>query len=229
MKSGIAYFRAAAAGLAGVALGVSVILAPPPLPIVDEILPSGPPPSAIVVSPPTPKPTPTTDPSASPRPSPTPLIERPTRIVIKAIGIDLPIITPDEDEKFPLCNVAEIETRYGLIGEGGITYLYGHARKGMFGPLLRESQTNGGRKLIGLEVLVYTDAKMLHRYEIIEVHPRQRTFKIPDAVTDVRLFLQTSETARASGTKLMVVAAPISSESASEKDALSKPRPVVCG
>ncbi len=194
----------------------------------------------IVVPAPTTRPTaspsqtPPGQPTASPdvTPSLAPLEERPTRLAIPALKIDLPVIVPPENEPFPACDVAEVETRYGTMQTDGVTYLYAHAREGMLWEVLVESRKSGGNSLIGMEVLVWTDALLLHRYALIEVHPHQETFRLPDRSDDgpdERLWLQTSETGHHTGTKLLVVAAPTTTEPATAAASLPNPQPRVCG
>src|SRR5262245_19336427 len=94
---------------------------------------AGPEPSespTIVTLPPTAAPpTQTPAPSGSTAPSPTPEATFPadrvaTRIVISALGIDLPIVRPESDSAYPYCDVAMFIQELGQPGEGMATYLY---------------------------------------------------------------------------------------------------------
>jgi hypothetical protein len=154
----------------------------------------------------------------------------PTRVVVRDLNIDLPVIRPARDEAYPLCDVAEFLPAYGLPGLPGVTYIYAHAQAGMFLSLLEASRKAKGAALLGVVVDVYTSDSFRRRYAIAEVHPHARSL---DLVTDLRgdaVVLQTSETAHHSGTKLMVVARPFGApERVSAKRAGPDPRPRVCG
>ncbi len=54
----------------------------------------------------------------------------------------------------------------GQPGQPGATYLYAHARTGMFLPLLDTSKVNNGKAMLGKLVQVYTNDDMLYLYEI---------------------------------------------------------------
>ena len=77
-------------------------------------------------------------------------------------------------------------------GFGGATYLYAHARDGMFLPLLRTK----GRDQRGLIVDVWTSDDWLYQYEITEVRrdqPVDTGLRDPLAVATEQLWLQTSQ------------------------------------
>jgi hypothetical protein len=114
-------------------------------------------------------------------------------------------------------------------GEQGATYIYAHARTGMFLPLLTESRRNGGERMLGMLVQVYTADDRLHLYEISEVLPHQTTLDRPIAAATEELWLQTSEGPRGTIPKLQVVAKPLSSGPADPADAHPAPKPVTCG
>ena len=50
-----------------------------------------------------------------------------------ALRIDLPVVRGNDE--YPLCNVAMYFEELGQPGEDRATYLYAHARDGMFGPI----------------------------------------------------------------------------------------------
>jgi hypothetical protein len=132
----------------------------------------------------------------------------PTRVVIGALGVDLPVIRPRQDETYPLCDVAEFLPSYGLPGLPGVTYLYAHARYGMFLPLLEASRIDAGTAMLGREVRLYSSDGFRRRYLISEVHRRVHDLDVVNELAGDALVLQTSETSRSSGTKLVVVARP---------------------
>ena len=163
-------------------------------------------------------------PSASPSASPSPGIDRvATRVRIAALDIDLPIVKGTND--YPLCDVAQYITALAQPGQGRATYLYAHAREGMFLPLLRTS----GKKQLGMVVEVWTSDDQRFLYEITEVRRDQRD--LDDAVNAMteELWLQTSEGPRGTPGKTQALAMPLSVASADPADAHPKPKPVVCG
>ncbi|HET7026839.1 MAG TPA: sortase [Candidatus Limnocylindrales bacterium] len=176
-------------------------------------------------------------PSVSPSPSgasgapPSTAVKRlATRVVVPALGIDLPVVKPPGDENtYPLCNVAMYIQQLHQPGEAGATYLYAHARTGMFLPLLDESQRNNGKRMIGMLVQVYTSDDQLFLYSISEV--RRHVLSLDPAIDEraETLWLQTSEGPHGTPQKLQVVAQPLSSGPADHADAHPTPHPVVCG
>ena len=130
-----------------------------------------------------------------------------TRVVVRALGIDLPVILqPGGYGDFPLGDVAMYIPSLGQPGSGRATYLYAHAREGMFLPLLTSSQTNDGRGMLGDVVEVYTSDSWIFLFKISEV--RRHTTDLNDAIADTkgRLWLQTSEGPNGTIPKLQVVA-----------------------
>jgi len=149
-------------------------------------------------------------------------------VTITSLGIDLPIIAAAPAETFPFCNVAEYIPSWGLPGGKGITYLYAHARAGMFGPLLVSVLDNGPASLIGLSVLVYTANKTQYRYKIDAVFPHVLNWDHADAAPAGDIILQTSETPNSSGTKLMVRAAPVGTSANQAAATALAPHPLAC-
>ena len=150
---------------------------------------------------------------------------------IAALGIDLPIVKPPKG--YPYCNVAMFldSPALGQPGEGKATYLFAHARTGMFLPLLTASKVSNGGKMKGMVVEVWTNDDQRFLYVITQVlrHvPFDRPFDKPFAAKSEQLWLQTSEGV---GTqpKLQVVAEPLSQEAADHAEANPVPRPVNCG
>ncbi|HEU6439290.1 MAG TPA: hypothetical protein VFC12_02515 [Terriglobales bacterium] len=158
-----------------------------------------------------------------------------TRIEVPALGIDLPIVTSPPNEQFPLCNVAEylsLDKIFAYPGLPQATYLYAHAQKGMFLPLLTASQVNGGDAMIGMWAEVYTDDNQRHIYEITEVirglSDTSSSLDKPLGATTDQLWLQTSEGPSEKSTKLQVVAQPIGVLAASQTDAHPPGKGNVC-
>ena len=159
-----------------------------------------------------------------------------TRVTVPALGIDLPVIASPVHEEFPLCNVGEyqiIDKPLGYPGLPQATYIYAHARVGMFLPLLTQSQTNNGAGMIGMWVEVYTADNKDHVYQISQVirHvPDSPTaFDLALAATADQLWLQTSEGDGVKiTTKMQVVAVPIGVVAASPAAAHPAGRGNVC-
>jgi sortase (surface protein transpeptidase) len=155
-----------------------------------------------------------------------------TRIEVPALHIDLPIVTSPPKEQFPLCNVAEYLSDFAYPGLPQATYLYAHAQKGMFLPLLTASQVNGGKAMIGMWAVVYTDDNQRHIYEITEVvrgvPADPSALDRPQSATTDQLWLQTSEGPRETSTKLQIVAQPIGVLAASQADAHPPGKGNVC-
>ena len=158
-----------------------------------------------------------------------------TRVVIPALGIDLPVVAAPPNEQFPLCDAAEYMVAGKTMGFPGLpqaVYLYAHARTGMFLPLLTQSQVNDGQTMIGLWVEVYADDNQRHVYEIDQVirHVPATAAALVTAlaVTTDQLWLQTSEGPLDSSTKLQVVANPVGEVAAAPADAHPTNQGSVC-
>jgi hypothetical protein len=158
-----------------------------------------------------------------------------TRIAVPALGIDLPVVTSPPNEQFPLCNVAEylsLDKAFAYPGLPQSTYLYAHAQKGMFLPLLTASKVEDGAAMIGMWAEVYTDDDQRHIYEISQVirgvPASASSLDRPLGATTDELWLQTSEGPRESSTKLLVLAKPIGVLAASQADAHPPGKGDVC-
>lgn len=180
------------------------------------------PPAATPTAPPSGVPTETPDASATP-----PLDRVSTRVVVAALRIDLPIIAGNSN--YPLCNVAQYITDLPQPGWGRATYLYGHARTGMFLPILTASEIDNGAKMLGMIVQVYTSDDRLFLYEIREVRRHQTSLNDAIAATTDQMWLQTSEGPKGTLGKTQVVATLLSEGNADPADAHPTPKPVVCG
>lgn len=158
-----------------------------------------------------------------------------TRVVIPGMGIDLPIVSEGvtlegNEAGYPLCDVAQYMEEFEAPGRLGTTFIYAHARPGMFLPLLEASLVDDGRSLLGLDVLVYTNDAKLYTYRIFRVQRHATDFSLAEEVPpeERRLVLQTSEGPRGTTPKLMVAARLVSSAAADSADAHPAARPSVC-
>ena len=149
-----------------------------------------------------------------------------TRVVVPALGIDLPVmpqLTP-----YPACNVAMYLAELSQPGQGGPTYLYAHARAGMFLALLGQSQIAEGANMIGMQVHVYTGDSRVFTYRIDDVRRHTTDLAAVYARSSESLWLQTSEGPRGTIPKLQVGASLVSSGPASYAASHPVPRPVAC-
>ena len=161
--------------------------------------------------------------SAAPSPSASAPSDRvATRVRVAALDIDLPIIPGNAG--YPLCDVAMYLRELGQPGQGRATYLYAHAREGMFLPLLETSE----RRQRGVIVEVWTSDDLRFLYEVVDVRRAQTTLDDPVSATTEQLWLQTSEGPKGTVGKTQVLAEPLSVEPADPAEAHPKPDPVAC-
>ena len=152
-----------------------------------------------------------------------------TRIVIGRLDIDLPIVLQsDYNPDYPVCDVAMYFPAMSQPGQGKATYIYAHARPGMFWPLLVESKRNNGQRMLGMTVQVYTSDSWRYVYTITDV--RRHTTSLNDAfeAKTEQLWMQTSEGPEGTIPKLQVVADFLSAAPTDFRSAHPKPRVVIC-
>lgn len=214
------------AGLAGGMLSLTSPVTADPLPgasrIVSTAPSSAPAPAPLITLPPIPS---DTAPSASPG---APADRVATRVRVAALDIDLPVVRqPGED--YPWCNVAMYLEELGQPGQGRATYLYAHARAGMFLPILDASLVDDGAAMLGMVVEVWTSDDQRFLYEITEVRRHQLVLTDARNADGEEVWLQTSEGPRGTPGKTQVIARPISQGAADPADAHPEAKPVVCG
>ena len=159
-------------------------------------------------------------PSASPSADPDRVA---TRVRVAALDIDMPIV--EGPAGYPYCDVAMYLKELKQPGQGGATYLFGHARTGMFLPLLDTPE----KTQLGMVVEVWTSDDYRFLYEIVDVRRAQTSLDDPLAADSEELWLQTSEGPRGTVGKTQVIAEPLSVERADPEDAHPTPKPVDCG
>ena len=205
--------------------GASEIVRPQPSP---TIIAAGPTPSVDL---------PTFPPSSgSPSPSapPTPLADRvATRVVVPALSIDLPVIKPaGGSNAYPQCNVAMYIQELHQPGQDMATYIYAHARDGMFGPIYEraiQKKHGGPSSMVGMVVEVYTSDDLLFSYQVTEVRLDQRNLNDALNATTEELWLQTSEGKKGTPGKTQLLALPLGLPfPVDHAVANPKPRPVNC-
>jgi hypothetical protein len=188
----------------------------------------------IVTTPPTSTPLITFPPLASsdlPTASPTSPADRvATRVRIAALKVDLPVVKPPGGaDTYPLCDVAMYLRELGQPGQAHATYLYAHARTGMFLPLLEASLVQNGKSMLGMVVEVWTSDDQRFLYEITQVRRHQTDLIDAAAAAREELWLQTSEGPKGTPGKLQVIALLLSQEAADPVDAHPVAKPLVCG
>ena len=156
---------------------------------------------------------------------------RATRVSIPAQGvlstsINLPIVRGPSG--YPYCNVAMYSGALNQPTEPGVTFVYAHARKGMYLPLLKQWQANRGVNLIGKSVYVYTSNSRVHRYVIDKVRS-SRTMDGVFAVKGERLWLQTSTGPNYTYAKLFIEASRVSTTTTTYAASHPTARIVKCG
>ncbi|HEX4897024.1 MAG TPA: hypothetical protein VFV53_01545 [Candidatus Limnocylindrales bacterium] len=195
---------------------------------------AGPEPSetpTIVTLPPTAEPSLTPRPTSGPTDTPVPTVPADrvaTRVVVAALGIDLPVVR-QPDPAYPACDVAMYHEALGQPGQGRATYLYAHARTGMFLPILDASKVDNGAAMLGMIVEVYTSDDQLFLYEVTEVRRHQLDLDDAVAATTEEMWLQTSEGPKGTRPKTQVVARFLSTGAADHDAAHPVANPVACG
>jgi hypothetical protein len=151
---------------------------------------------------------------------------RATRVTVPGYGIDLPVVRGPSG--YPYCNVAMYMGALSQPTEPGVSFIYAHARKGMFLPLLSQYRLNGGKNLIGKTVNVYTSDSQKHSYRISWVKV-MKSVQSAVTITSSRLWLQTSTGPNFSYPKLVISATRISSAGTTFAASHPKPHIVHCG
>ena len=173
-------------------------------------------------------------PTATPEPTKPGTPGHATRVVIPALKIDLPIVGGPNG--YPFCNVAMYIDGLGKplvdLGRPGrniATYLFAHARDGMFGPIYEQAIVkHQPAKMLGMIVQVYTDDDKLYLYEIDKVLLHQLNLDAAFAADTEELWLQTSEGPAGTPGKTQLRGKLLSVGDADPADAHPKAKPVRC-
>jgi len=151
-----------------------------------------------------------------------------TRVTVPNLNIDLPVIEAPPAPAFPPCDVAMYLPSLKQPGEAGATYLFAHARTGMFLPILEGSQSSDGVGLLGLRIRVYTSDDRYWDYQVVQVRRHQRTITDALSATRPELWLQTSEGPSPVYPKVQLVALPTGEGQANDAEAHPEPHPLAC-
>ena len=117
-------------------------------------------------------------------------------------------------------------------GSGRATYIYAHARDGMFGPIYERAilkRHGGPRSMLGMAVEVYTSDDLLFLYEVADVRLHQLNLDAAIHATSEQLWLQTSEGPKGTPGKTQLLAEPVAVVAADHATANPTPHPVTCG
>src|SRR3954463_2609232 len=149
-----------------------------------------------------------------------------TRIVISTLGISLPIVRGSSS--YPRCGVAMYTPSLAHPREPGYTFLYAHARKGMFLPLLTQYRNHGSAGLLGRVVKVYTSDSKVSYYKIVSVKKTYDVYAGAYTVGTERLRLQTSTGPNTSYAKLIADAVRYKTVSTTYAASPPTPHPYSC-
>jgi sortase (surface protein transpeptidase) len=177
-------------------------------------------------------PTFTTSSASPPTASPTPFVDRvATRVRIPSLDIDLPVIKPsDVPNEYPKCDVAMYIKELHQPGQGGATYLYAHARPGMFGPIYNLAIVRKKpNSMIGMFVEVFTSDNMRFTYQVNDVRLDQRDLNDASNAPGEELWLQTSEGPKGTPGKTQLRAMLLTVGTATHAEAHPVAKPVDCG
>lgn len=150
-----------------------------------------------------------------------------TRVTVPDYKINLAVVRGPSG--YPYCNVAMFMGALNQPQEPGVSFIYAHARTGMFLPLLNASKVNNGAAMVGKTVNVWTSNNRLHTYKIIQVRRHVKSVQSAVGVTAEQLWLQTSEGPNFSYPKLVIVAQRKSSVTTTYAAAHPAARIVHCG
>ena len=149
-----------------------------------------------------------------------------TRVAVSGLGIDLPVIRGPSG--YPPCRVAMYHAGVSQPREPGVTFIYAHARTGMFLPLLTRWRIDRGASLIGRTVRVWTSDSYVITYRISRVRVASNAMSGVTSLASERLWLQTSTGPNSTYPKLIVEATRISAARTTYAASHPTARPVRC-
>ena len=123
---------------------------------------------------------------------------------MSGLGIDIAVIRGNSG--YPLCDVAMYSALVAQPREPGVTFIFSHARTGMFLPLLTRWRIDKGKSLIGRTVYVWTSDNVRSTYKIDRVRVTRDAMGGTSTLSVERLWLQTSTGPNTSYPKLVVEA-----------------------
>ena len=151
---------------------------------------------------------------------------RATRVAVPSVGIDLPVIRGSS--RYPPCRVALYLPALSQPREPGVTFIYAHARSGMFLPLLRRWQIDRGKSLLGRTIQVWTSDSKVVYYRINRVRVTTNAMAGATSLRYERVWLQTSTGPNTTYPKLIVEGYRYATYRTTYAAAHPTPRPVSC-
>jgi len=149
-----------------------------------------------------------------------------TRVAVSGLGIDLPVIRGPSS--YPPCRVAMYLATLAQPREPGITFIYAHARTGMFLPLLTKWKASGSAGLIGRTVRVWESDSTVSYYRIVSARKTTTPMVGASVLTRERLWLQTSTGPNFTYPKLIVEATRYKTVKTTYAAAHPRARPIRC-
>jgi hypothetical protein len=149
-----------------------------------------------------------------------------TRVAVSGLGIDLPVIRGPSG--YPPCRVAMYLPSVSQPRELGISFIYAHARKGMFLPLLYKWRASRSAGLIGRTVRVWTSDSFVSYYRIDKVRVTAKATAGVTLLSSERLWLQTSTGPNSTYPKLIVEASRYATLKTTYAASHPTARPVRC-
>lgn len=155
----------------------------------------------------------------------------PVRVLVSGVWINLPVVRPpldtDGSPRFPWCRVAEwMPTKGKADGKTGVLFIYAHGRYWEFGGLLEKSPKQMLGQIIEVDVLPKAagDGLKRLRYRVVEVRQHISSWADISDVPNGRVILQTSETDRHDGTKMVVIGTYLDTTSSTRPIPVAKPQ-----
>lgn len=155
----------------------------------------------------------------------------PVRVLVSGVWINLPVVRPPTDgggsARFPWCRVAEwMPSKGEPDGKTGILFIYAHGRYWEFGGLLDKTPKQMLGQIIEVDLMpkVAGQTLMRLRYRVTEVRKGITSWAEISDVPSGRVVLQTSETDRSDGTKMVVIGRYVDTTTSTRPMPIAKPQ-----
>jgi hypothetical protein len=155
----------------------------------------------------------------------------PVRVLVSGVWINLPVVRPplegDGSPRFPWCRVAEWMPNKGKPdGKTGILFIYAHGRYWEFGGLLDKAPKQMIGQIIEVDLMPKVAGQPLKRlrYRVTEVRKGLTSWAEISDVPNGRVVLQTSETDRSDGTKMVVIGKYLDTTTSTRPMPVAKPQ-----
>jgi hypothetical protein len=155
----------------------------------------------------------------------------PVRVLVSGVWINLPVVRPplegDGSPRYPWCRVAEWMPNKGKAdGKTGVLFIYAHGRYWEFGGLLDKAPKQMIGQIIEVDVLPkVAGSKLIRlRYRVTEVRKGLTSWAELSDVPNGRVILQTSETDRSDGPKMVVIGKYVDTTTSTRPAPAAKPQ-----